>query len=68
MIILIGTLGYKKDNLYATSFPLFINNTQELKQAKQKINTIACDMFITDLLIYCTTASGLRAKKNACTN
>ena len=62
----IGTIAYKQDNEYAQSFPLLVEETEELKQATKSLLNVACEMFLTDLLNYCTTASVLRAGKIAC--
>ena len=66
MTIQIGTIAYKQNDKYAKAFPLLAQETEELKQATKNLFGLACDMFITDLLNYCTTASVLRAGKIAC--
>lgn len=63
MTIQIGTIAYKQNDKYAKAFPLLAKETEELKQATKNLFGLACDMFITDLLKYCTTASVLRAGK-----
>lgn len=62
MIIQIGTIAYKQKNEYVKSYPLHTKYTEELKQAKENLFCNACDMFIFDLMNYCTNTSGLCAE------
>lgn len=62
----IGTIAYKQDNKYKKAFPLLMEETEELKRATKNLFNVACEMFITDLLIYCTNASGFCVEKDAC--
>ncbi len=63
MSIQIGTIAYKKNNVYVKSFPLYTKHTEELEQAKKNLFCNACNMFILDLLNYCTNTSVLCAEK-----
>lgn len=62
MIIQIGTIAYKKNNEYVKTYPLHTEYTEELKQATKDLFCNACDMFIFDLMNYCTNTSGLCAE------
>ena len=58
----IGISAYKKNNEYAKTYPLHTEYKEELKQATKDLFCNACDMFIFDLMNYCTNTSGLCAE------
>ena len=53
MSIQVGTIAYKQDSKYKNAFPLLAKETEELKQATKNLFNVACEMFITDLFVYC---------------
>lgn len=54
----IGTIAYKQNGKYASTRPLFADETAETKRQQSKLFTVACDMFLADLFNYITLKKG----------
>ena len=54
MQIQVGTIAYrdKQTNNFAKSKPLYMKHLPELAESQKEFMQRACDMFITDLLIF----------------
>ena len=46
----IGTIGYRQFNEEYKTYPLFAKETEELKEASERLFNNACEMFIEDII------------------